>query len=188
MRLPTWFFSILFPCTLAAQPASPLLFIADTTNHFDSIEQILEREEFRGKVVYIDIWGTSCKPCIQEFAHIQPLKQQFESREVVFLYLCSPNSLNRESERANIAQWGKMVEKHQLSPANVYLSAACYGEGFWEKYKEKYTESRMYGIPVYLIADRNGKIVDFDAPRPSRGGLLYEEIEHWLKQDESSGK
>ena len=31
-------------------------------------------------------------------------------------------------------------------------------------------------IPTYLLVDKTGKIVNFDAPRPSKKEILYDEI------------
>ena len=53
------------------------------------------------------------------------------------------------------------------------MSIKFYSGNFWEKYKNKYTEERSYGIPTYLIINKKGKIVDFDAPRPSKTEKLF---------------
>lgn len=175
------FIALLIPLLAPAQESDAYLMVADTTERFASIEEILELEAFQDKIVYIDIWGTTCKPCIKEFAYTSALKERFEGKDVVFLYLCSPVSLDPNRERVNIIKWTQMVDSYQLKPANVYISGECYEDGFWEKHKAQYDEDRMYGIPTYLIADRTGKIVNFEAPRPSKGETLYQEIEKWLK-------
>ena len=47
--------------------------IVDSTNFYKSIDDILMEKEFQNKVVYVDIWGARCPPCIKEFAFIPEL-------------------------------------------------------------------------------------------------------------------
>ena len=42
---------------------------------------------YKGRVVYIDIWGSWCGPCKAEMAYVPELKKQFKDRDVVFFYL-----------------------------------------------------------------------------------------------------
>ena len=148
--------------------------IGDSTNFYKSIDDILMEKEFQNKVVYVDIWGTRCPPCIKEFAFIPELKKQFKNDSIVFLYLCSPYTVKWDNENAEL--WKKLILKYNLNGINILMSSECYEDGFFEKYKEHYTPRRQYGIPTYLLVDKTGKIVNFDAPRPSKKEILYDEI------------
>jgi hypothetical protein len=55
-------------------------------------------------------------------------------------------------------------------------------QGFFEKYRDKYSEERRFGIPTYLLVDKTGHIRDFDAPRPSKGLPLYEAIQKLINE------
>ncbi len=35
------------------------------------------REEFRGKVVVLDVWSTYCDPCVREFPNLVALQKRF---------------------------------------------------------------------------------------------------------------
>lgn len=59
-------------------------------------EQI-NMEEFRGKVIFFNVWATWCAPCIEEIPTIHNLYKEVENREdVVFLML----SLDQDFQKA----------------------------------------------------------------------------------------
>jgi len=152
----------------------------DSANVFPTIDKILELNELKNKVVFVDIWGTRCPPCLKEFQELPGLKHRFQNESVAFLYLCSPYTVKRDKQNEKL--WKALVLKNDLKGINVLISSDCYGKGFFDKYKDKYSDARKYAIPTYLLVDKKGKIRDFDAPRPSKGKLLYDEIEKLLKE------
>lgn len=129
------------------------------TSKFNSIESVLNIPELKGKVVYIDLWGTRCGPCIEEFKNIKSLKEHYKNKSVAFLYLKSPYDFDDSKE------WQEMVNRFNLDGVNVSMSINLYVNGFWERFKTKYPENRLYGIPTYLIVNKKGQIINFDAPR-----------------------
>lgn len=40
------------------------------------------------------------------------------------------------------------------------MSPYCHMDGFFEKYSDKYTEREKYGIPAYLLVNKNGQVVN----------------------------
>lgn len=164
-------FLLLFPCGISMAQKNSAITLYEDTTQFSSLEQILALPEFRDKVVFIDMWGTRCGPCIQEFAFASSLKEYFNNKPVMFLYLKSPYTFDDSKE------WKDMINKYDLKGVHVAMSISFYMDGFWEKYKKHYAEKRMYTIPTYLLADKTGKIVSFDAPRPSSKSKLYKLIE-----------
>ncbi len=134
----------------------------EDTTQFDSIEDVLKLPFFRDRVVYVDIWGTRCIPCIQEFPFYPELKKKYKTEKVLFLYLKSPYGFDDSKE------WKELINKHNVEGIHISMSIKFYSHNFWEKYKDKYTEERSYGIPTYLIINKKGEIVNFDAPRPSK--------------------
>lgn len=167
-------------------------FINDSTNKYSSIEAILKLQEFRNKVVFIDIWGIGCKPCMDEMDYIKDLKNEFINEQIAYLYLCvRPTSkLSSEMNNALPQKWKEIVSHKELKGVNILMSKECYNEGFKLKHLDTYAKidtSIMkgyihFGIPLYLIANKEGKIVNYNAHRPSKGKLLYSQIQSILEE------
>lgn len=52
--------------------------LLEPSKPYTSITEILQVDELRGKVIYADMWGTTCGPCLEEFKnHTKPLKRQY---------------------------------------------------------------------------------------------------------------
>jgi thiol-disulfide isomerase/thioredoxin len=105
-------------------------------------EKLMETiiEKYRGKVVFVDFWATWCGPCLTAMKTIQPVKEELQAKDVVFLYITGETS-------PLIAWKKKMAEIH----GEHYRLA---GEQ-WEFLK---AEFGIKGIPAYLVYDKNGSI------------------------------
>ncbi len=57
---------------------------------FTSLHDVLQRPEFKNKVVYVDIWGTTCPPCFEELQKYSPLLTSHykDADDIAFLYIC----------------------------------------------------------------------------------------------------
>ncbi len=108
--------------------------------------------DFRGKIVYLDFWATWCGPCRREIPPAKELEASLKGKDVVFLAV----SLD-ESDKS----WKDMIKKQEL-PGIHLLSPGGFDSNAAQLY-------RVEGIPRYYLIDRNGLIVDNDAPRPSDG-------------------
>ncbi|WP_343702495.1 TlpA disulfide reductase family protein [Chitinophaga sp.] len=105
---------------------------------------------YAGKAVYVDVWATWCVPCREEMPASQQLRQRLEKDSVVFVYLCvgSPEKT-----------WKSVVSKMDIRGEHFLLTQAEY-----DALRETY---RLQGVPHYLVADREGKVVHQNAPGPS---------------------
>lgn len=56
-------------------------------NLINSKGEEVSMEQFRGKVIFINLWATWCPPCIAEMPGINSLYQEVEDEGVVFLML-----------------------------------------------------------------------------------------------------
>ncbi|MGJ3233801.1 TlpA family protein disulfide reductase [Marivirga sp.] len=123
-------------------------------------------EDFKGKVVYIDVWATWCGPCISEHPYMEELQQQFEDDSVAFLAI----SIDSSPE-----PWKKMVKEKELGGIHLYA------EGAWEaSIMQNYA---INGIPRFILIDQEGKIVNANAARPS--GNIAEDIKLLLNQSKT---
>lgn len=109
--------------------------------------------DFAGKVVYVDLWATWCRPCRAEFPYAKKLKEKFKDEsDLVFLYISIDD--NKEA-------WEKMLEEDKEFASSVHVHA----EGAWKSTVAK--DYLVNSIPRYLMIDRNGNIANANAPRPS---------------------
>lgn len=134
----------------AAQPADTAR-LATLTDGREILDCITA--PYRGRIIYVDVWGTWCVPCKEEMKHVPEMKKALEGMDVVYLYLCSRSS--DESWRANIARFGlggKDCVHYNLPQAQQAAVEAVLGVG---------------GYPTYKVIDRQGRIVPGTPPRPS---------------------
>lgn len=124
-------------------------------------------ESFKGKVVYVDFWASWCGPCRQQFPFAKELHHKFSAKDlkkIVFLYI----SIDDGEER-----WKGAIKQmdiqgfHLLSPGG-WSAEACKVFG-------------ISSIPRYMLVDKNGNIVEANAPRPS-SEEIYGKIAGLLKQ------
>ena len=118
--------------------------------------------DLKGKLVYIDLWATWCKPCLAEMPYAKKLGEKFEGQDdVVFMYV----SMDKNEEA-----WRKYMEKNK-EPHGLNLFANGgkeIGEGYM-----------ISGIPTYILIGKDGKIISARAPRPSSGeveGMIEEHL------------
>ncbi len=111
---------------------------------------LVHLSDFKGKVVYLDFWGTGCGPCRYQIENYSAkLKERMKGTDVVFMYIACEGNTERVK---------KYMEENHVT--GVLLIA---------KNKEALIRDKYWfnGIPKYYIIGRDGQIVQNDAPRPS---------------------
>lgn len=128
-------------------------------------------QPFAGKVVYIDIWATTCSPCLKSFAEINKWKQQIaHSDEIVFCYI----SIDREQAHE---KWMQAINYYKL-------------EGYHYRVNERTAQiiystfgnsKGMLTIPHYAIVDKKGKITFMNAAPPADSQKVSEQLNSLFK-------
>lgn len=103
--------------------------------------------KFKGKFVYVDLWASWCGPCCKVVPYLQELEKDFENSDVVFV------SISIDSAKE---PWLKKMGQLNM-----------HGNQLWNSDGELPKQLNIRGIPHFLIYDREGKLLDYDAPRPS---------------------
>ncbi|MES2731984.1 MAG: TlpA disulfide reductase family protein [Bacteroidota bacterium] len=117
-----------------------------------------------GKTLYIDVWAPWCGPCRQEMAQSPAMKAACKGKEVVFVYLCGSGGK---------PAWENCIKKYAIDGDHYYVSDATYAD-FCAKFG-------ISGIPSYLIMNRQGQVVNKNAPRPSDLPTLLTELDKHLR-------
>jgi thiol-disulfide isomerase/thioredoxin len=120
---------------------------------------------YKGRVVFIDMWGTWCPHCISDMAYAPVLKRQLEDQDVVFLYLAQDNDEDDE-------KWRDFIFANNLTGEHVRKTADEMTI-LWNAFGIPDNE---WAYPRYLIVDRSGKIVIKDAKRPSETDALHQQL------------
>ena len=120
--------------------------------------KLISLKDFKGKVVYVDVWASWCGPCLEEIPYAKKLHSAFQEDKVIFLNV----SIDRSREA-----WKKKLgnEKDWLG-THIILDQREH-DTFARNYK-------VVGIPKYLLIDQTGKIVSADASRPSSKSIKEE--------------
>lgn len=120
--------------------------------------------KYNGKVVYIDFWATWCGPCRQEIPYSKILSAHFAGQEVIFLNLCC------QSDKKN---WELVIKSDQMTGDHYLLSS--------DEYNILSKLFNIQGVPTYALIDKEGKIINKNAPRPSNGPMIIKAIDQLLK-------
>lgn len=110
--------------------------------------------DFRGSVVYIDLWASWCMPCVKEFRYLNELKEKFKKDKIVFINICV-----NDTE----ANWRKTVQDEEIAGVNLY--APDNKISFFQDYDLK-------SLPRYILLDKKSQIIDADAERPSHSEIV----------------
>lgn len=113
-------------------------------------------KDYRGSYVYIDVWATWCVPCIYEIPYLKKLEKQYEDKDITFISL----SVNKPK---NEDKWRKMIEDKELDGIQLLAQNGMKSE-FIRDYG-------INGIPRFILLDKEGKVISYDAPRPSQDKL-----------------
>lgn len=107
-------------------------------------------DSFKGKFVYIDVWATWCGPCIAEIPELKKLTEDYKNKDIVFVSVSIDDNKNA---------WEKMIKKENFDWIQIHAEKA------WKS--EIVIENGIRGIPRFMMVDKQGNIVDVNAPEPS---------------------
>ena len=118
----------------------------------------------KGKVIFVDIWATSCAPCIEQFPYSSALKKHFEGKPIEFVYLCADSAKDK---------WRSLIKKYGLSGQHFLLTSDEIS-----RLRAKYD---FMGSPRYMIINKEGKLISDNSARPEVKEILIPKFEYLLK-------
>ena len=101
-------------------------------------------EPYRGKIVYLDIWGTWCSPCKRKLSESHKLKAELKDYDIVYLYLA-----NRSPEKS----WKNVIAEYNLTEPNcAHYNLPADQQHAVEQYVG------LTGYPTYRLFDMQGRM------------------------------
>ncbi len=97
----------------------------------------------KGKIIYIDCWGTWCGPCRLEMVNSKKLFENLKGNDVSFVYLCLDSKEN---------EWKSYLSVTQLKGQHFLLTR--------QQSSDLRKVFEIKGVPYYLIFDKNGKLIE----------------------------
>ncbi|WP_333575428.1 TlpA family protein disulfide reductase [Sphingobacterium sp.] len=150
------------------KPEDTLTILEHPSSFSDLIKQ------FKGKVIYIDIMASWCKPCIQELKISKGLDQFFAKEDIVKLYISIDN----------FGQTDKAIEILKTENIKGYFVTYQAPDGKPNQFATDLenlflfdNKKQFRGIPIYAIVDKQGTLITNDAKRPSSGEELKKQLQ-----------
>lgn len=108
-------------------------------------------KSIRGKIVYIDFWGSWCKACIAQMPNSLELQQKYKDKDVAFLFIDFYDTKDK---------WLKAIKDKKITGLHVKA----------EKEDEEYFNEKFgidQGFPRYALLDKKGILITSSAPHPN---------------------
>lgn len=119
---------------------------------------------FKGKVVFIEFWASWCITCKDQFDHEDDLNRFLQSKGVEHLFISVDYDLQD-------TRWKELIKYYNLRGSHIRAN-----ESLLRDLSRIFWQGKGYALPLYVILNRTGYIVESDAPRPSEKRKLYSEI------------
>ena len=124
----------------------------------------------KGKVVVVDLWSTSCEPCLREFPHLVALQKQHPADVVCISYDCDfIGAKNKPAAyyRERVLKFLESAEAKSIINAMSTVAA-----------DELFVQIDVDSIPAVYVYDQSGKLAKrFDnrtPASPTEEGISYE--------------
>lgn len=106
--------------------------------------------DFKGELVYVDVWATWCGPCVREIPFMQTLETDYHGKGLTFLSVSVDD--NREA-------WETMLDEKEMGGEQLIAD-----KGWSSEIMKSYA---INGIPRFMLFDKEGNVISLMAPRPS---------------------
>lgn len=152
-----------YPYELHFSGTDEVKLISDSDS-ITSLTQVINHKEFKNKVLYIKIW----EPYDDDTKGLSELIKKYKDKDIEFLYLSRPDS-DSSHKIDELRKW-KMALKRLKLKGNHILMWPTFYKRLWDDNPQM---DKNF-LPHFLIVNKKGKIVNFNAPSPDKERLFFE--------------
>ena len=119
----------------------------------NSIGKAYSLSDFKGKVVYLDLWASWCEPCRAETPSLKALYSKYKNdNRIAFISIAVSDGKSnwQKALDQDKPDWVQLIDKDGMVSGSYVATL----------------------IPQFVIIDKMGNIVNFNAPAPSNGHML----------------
>lgn len=106
-------------------------------------------DPFKGKILFIDFWATTCGPCVGGIKRMQPIREKYkDNKDFDFIFITDERSSPTDD-------YNKFVQEQGMK--NIYRLTI-------DDYNYLRQLFKFNGIPHYTVLDREGKVINNNFP------------------------
>lgn len=101
--------------------------------------------EYKGKIVFVDFWATSCGPCVGTIKRIKEIRAKYKDNpDFEFLFI-TDESQSPETRYTNFVSDQNLIHTYRVTTDN------------YNRFRQLF---KFNGIPKYVVLDKKGKVIN----------------------------
>ena len=152
----------------AVAPASPSATVSLDVKNWDETLELVAKHN--GKIVVLDLWSTSCDPCMVEFPHLVELHKRHGGKLVCMSASCDYAGIKSKPPESYRERVLEFLTKQNAEFANVLLNVES--DVLFEKID-------LASIPAVYVFGRDGKVAkrfDNDNAKPGEDFTYLKDV------------
>jgi peroxiredoxin len=125
----------------------------------DLNDSLVTLSQYKGHVILLSFWFTTCGPCIKEIPYENKLVEHFKDKPVKIISICTGTPGAADDQQ--ISKWKATSKRFGLKTIDLFSSRA------WTKTLAQNYKVSVY--PHYVLIGSDGKIIENFTDRPSQG-------------------
>lgn len=133
----------------------------------DTSGKMVSMKDFKGRVIFIDVWATWCGPCRGQFPFLKEIEEEYRgNKDIVFVGISTDKIKDKQ-------KWLKTIKKENLGGVQLMDD---FGKAFGRKYQ-------ILSIPRFLLIDKQGKWIEIRCPLPEAKKELKRYLDKALQKN-----